>query len=135
MIASITFLCKVIIYLLFQFLGSCNQCLSPLKLWFRIPFMVRCTRYHIMWQTLSVTCDRSFFFSTDTLVSCTNKTNLYTITKILLKVALDTIHMIASITFLCKVIIYLLFQFLVAVVYQSVKRIEKNSRKVNVGTI
>jgi len=27
----------------------CNQCLSPLKLWVRTPFMVRCTRYNIMW--------------------------------------------------------------------------------------
>jgi len=27
----------------------CNQCLSPLKLWVRTPFMVRCTRYSIMW--------------------------------------------------------------------------------------
>ena len=27
----------------------CNQCLSPLKLWDRILFMARCTRYNIMW--------------------------------------------------------------------------------------
>jgi len=27
----------------------CNQCLSPLKLWARTPFMERCTRYNIMW--------------------------------------------------------------------------------------
>ena len=27
----------------------CNQCLLPLKLWVRIPFIVRCTRYNIMW--------------------------------------------------------------------------------------
>jgi len=27
----------------------CNQCISPLKLWFRIPLMARCTRYNIMW--------------------------------------------------------------------------------------
>jgi len=27
----------------------CNQCLPPLKLWVRAPFMVRCTRYSIMW--------------------------------------------------------------------------------------
>jgi len=30
----------------------CNQCLSPLKLWFRIPLMARCTRYNIMWSSL-----------------------------------------------------------------------------------
>ena len=27
----------------------CNQCLTPLTLWVRTPFMVRCTRYNIMW--------------------------------------------------------------------------------------
>jgi len=27
----------------------CNQCLSPLKLCARIPFMATCTRYNIMW--------------------------------------------------------------------------------------
>jgi len=26
-----------------------NQCLSPLTLWVRTPFMARCTRYNIMW--------------------------------------------------------------------------------------
>jgi hypothetical protein len=28
---------------------SSNQYLSPLKLWVRTPFIVRCTRYNIMW--------------------------------------------------------------------------------------
>ena len=41
----------------------CNQCLSPLKLWVRIPFMSRCTWYNIIWYSLSVTCDRSVVFS------------------------------------------------------------------------
>jgi len=27
----------------------CNQCLSPLKLCFQMPFMERCTWYNIMW--------------------------------------------------------------------------------------
>jgi len=27
----------------------CNQCLSPLKLWVRTPFMARCTWYNIIW--------------------------------------------------------------------------------------
>ena len=27
----------------------CNQCLSSLKLWVRIPLMERCTRYNIIW--------------------------------------------------------------------------------------
>jgi len=26
-----------------------DQCLSPLKLWVRTPFIARCTRYNIMW--------------------------------------------------------------------------------------
>jgi hypothetical protein len=36
----------------------CNQYLSPLKLWIWIPFMARCTRYNIMWYSLSVTYER-----------------------------------------------------------------------------
>jgi hypothetical protein len=27
----------------------CNQCISPLNLWVRIPFVAKCTRYNIMW--------------------------------------------------------------------------------------
>ena len=27
----------------------CNQFLSPLKLWVRVPLMARCTQYNIMW--------------------------------------------------------------------------------------
>ena len=37
----------------------CNQCLSPKVLLVRIPTMVRCTRYYIMWYSLSVTCGRT----------------------------------------------------------------------------
>jgi len=42
----------------------CTQCLSPLKLWVRIPLMARCIRYNIiyMWWSLSVTYDRSVVF-------------------------------------------------------------------------
>jgi len=32
---------------IYNYLG--NQHLLPLKLWVRIPFMARCTRYNIMW--------------------------------------------------------------------------------------
>jgi len=32
----------------------CNQCLSLLTLWVRIPLMVRCIRYNIMWSSLLV---------------------------------------------------------------------------------
>ena len=28
----------------------CNQCISPLTLWVRIPLMARCTRYNVMWD-------------------------------------------------------------------------------------
>ena len=41
----------------------CNQCRSPLTLWVWIPFMGRCTRYNIMWYSLSVTYDRLVVFS------------------------------------------------------------------------
>jgi hypothetical protein len=41
----------------------CNQCLSPPRVRVQIPLMVRCTQYHIMWKSLSVTCDRSVVFS------------------------------------------------------------------------
>jgi len=41
----------------------CNQFLSPLKLWLRIPCIGRCTRYNIVWSSLSVTCSRSVVFS------------------------------------------------------------------------
>ena len=41
----------------------CNQCLSPLKLWVRTPFIARCFQYNFMWLSLSVTCDKSVVFS------------------------------------------------------------------------
>ena len=44
----------------------------------KIFFMVRCTRYNIMWKSLSVICD-------------SNTTDLLHITEMLLKVALNTI--------------------------------------------
>ena len=76
--------------------GSCiynylwNQCLSPLKLCIRTPFMVRCTWYNIMWsicQWLVV----GRWFSPGTPVSSTNKTDCHNITEILLKVVLNAI--------------------------------------------
>jgi hypothetical protein len=53
---------SVVVWLL-DFHYLCNQCLSPLKLWDRIPLMVRCTWYNIVWKSLSVTCGRSVVFS------------------------------------------------------------------------
>ena len=41
----------------------CNQCLSPLKLWVRNPFIARRTRYNAMWSSLPVTYGRSVVFS------------------------------------------------------------------------
>ena len=49
-------------------------------------FMARCTRFNIMWESLSVTCDMSVVFST-------NKTDRHDITEILLKVALNNINL------------------------------------------
>ena len=42
---------------------ACNQCILPLKLIVQIPQLARCTRYSIMWFSLSVICDRSVVFS------------------------------------------------------------------------
>ena len=60
----------------------CNQCISPLKLWIRTPFMAMCTRINIMWYNLSVTCN--------SLV--TNKTDRHDMTEILLTVVLNSIN-------------------------------------------
>jgi hypothetical protein len=50
------------------------------------PFMARCTRYTIMWHSLS-----GWLFSPGTLVFSTNKTDRHDITEKLLKVVLNTI--------------------------------------------
>jgi hypothetical protein len=71
----------------------CNQCLSPPKLWVRIPLMSTCTRYK-----LTTLCDKVWHwlvagqgFSPGTPVSSTNETDGQNITEILLKGALNTI--------------------------------------------
>ena len=65
----------------------CNQCLSQLMLWVRIPL-----RRGVLDTTL---CDKCLsagrWFSPSTPVSSTNKTDRQNITEILLKVALNTI--------------------------------------------
>ena len=59
---------------------QCNQCLSLLKLWIRIPLMARCTRCNIMWYSYQwFTAGRRF--SPYTPVSSTNKTYLHGITE------------------------------------------------------
>ena len=52
--------CCTYLHLKYNYL--CNQWLSPLKLWVWIPLMMRCTRYNIMWKSLSVTCCRLVVF-------------------------------------------------------------------------
>ena len=68
----------------------CYQCLSPLKLWIRIPF-----RWGVLDPTL---CDKvcQWLFSPGTLVSSINKADCHEITEILLKVALNTITLTPS---------------------------------------
>jgi hypothetical protein len=68
----------------------CNQCLSPLTLWVRIPL-----RRGVLDTTL---CDKvcqwlmaGWWFSPSTPVSSTDKTDHHDITKILLKVVFSTI--------------------------------------------
>ena len=70
----------------------CNQCISPLKLWVRIP-----TRRDVLDTTL---CDEACqwlatgrWFSPGTPVSFTNKTDRHDITEKLLKMALNTINL------------------------------------------
>jgi len=54
------------------------------------PIQAKITRYNIIWQSLSVICDRSVVFTGYS----TNKTDRHDITEILLKVALNTITII-----------------------------------------
>ena len=68
----------------------CNQCLSPVKLWVRIPLMsgaLHATLYDQVCQWLVA----GRWFSPGTPVSSTNKTDCHDIAEILLKVVLNTI--------------------------------------------
>ena len=76
--------------------NMCNQCLSLLTLWVRIPIIARCTRYNIMWYVggfhrflplIKLVCD---LLRTGP-VSSTNKTDRRDISEILLKMALNTL--------------------------------------------
>jgi hypothetical protein len=69
----------------------CNQRLSATKLWVRTPFMARCARYNIMWQS-GKWLATGRWFSPGTPISSTNETDHHDITDILLKVALNTIN-------------------------------------------
>ena len=63
----------------------CNQCLSPLSLWVRIPHRRGVLDKVCQWLAAGR------LFSPGTPVSSTNKTDRHDITEILLKVALNTI--------------------------------------------
>ena len=68
----------------------CNQCLSPLKLWVRIPLrrgVLDTTLYDKVCQWLTA----GRWFSPGTPISPTNKTDHRDIPQLLLKVALNTI--------------------------------------------
>jgi hypothetical protein len=48
-------------------------------------------------DNIPLSCEFEFWFSPDTLVSATNKTDLHDITEILLKVAFNTITLILTV--------------------------------------
>ena len=100
---ELKFISNILIKILFWFMGLswlwsysswihnylCNQCLSPIKLWVWILL-----RWGILDTTL---CDKvcqwrttGHWFSPDTPVSSTNKTNRHDMAEILLKVALNS---------------------------------------------
>jgi hypothetical protein len=73
----------------------CNQCLSTLTLWVRIPFMARCTRYNIMWSSVSDLPQISGFLRYSGFLHQWNWPPRYN--WILLKVMLNTISVKKSI--------------------------------------
>ena len=66
----------------------CNQCLSSLMLWVRLPLKVRCTT---LYDKACPWLAAGRWFSPGRRVSSTNKTDRHEITEIVLKVALNTI--------------------------------------------
>jgi hypothetical protein len=66
----------------------CNQCLSPLMLWFRISIRAKCTT---LCDKVCLWLATGRWFSPCPPVSSTNKTDRHVMTEILLKVALNTI--------------------------------------------
>jgi hypothetical protein len=70
----------------------CNQCLSPLTLWVRIPLR-RGVIDKILCDKVCQCLMAGWWFSTGTPVSSTNKTDRHNITEILLKVALKIINL------------------------------------------
>ena len=74
-----------------------NNCSQPSTVIYC--FIYRCTRYNIMWSSLSVTWDRSVVFSGFS----TNKIDHHYITEISLKVALNPIILPLTLQFVCDV--------------------------------
>ena len=96
----------------------CNQCLSPLKLWVRIPL-----RQDVLNTTL---CDEvcqwlatGRLFSLCTPVSSTNKTDRHDITEILLKVALSTIHPVRYIWIDIKMFVFFPYFHKIATMFKT----------------
>ena len=67
----------------------CNQCLSSLMLWVRIPNRARCTT---SWDTVCQWLVTGRWFSPGTPVSSINKTDHHDISELSLKVALNIIQ-------------------------------------------
>ena len=76
------------IYCIFNY--PCNQYLSPLPLWVKIPFM-RGVLDITFWDKVCQWLAAGWWFSLSTPVSSTNKTDCHDIAKILLKVVLNTL--------------------------------------------
>ena len=96
-----------------------NQFLLTLQLWVWISIMERCTRYNIMWWSLSVTCDRSVVYFRYS-VSSTNKTDHHDIAEILLKLALSTITLTPS----TRILVYYSFSIYEWIRCRTIKNIK-----------
>jgi hypothetical protein len=69
----------------------CNQCPSPIKLWFRLPLMARCVLDTTLCDTVCQWRTSGRWIYPGTPVSSNNKTGRHDITEIVLKMALNTI--------------------------------------------
>jgi len=99
----------------------CNQCLSPLTLWVRTLIrrdVIDATLWDIVCQWLTA----GQWFSPDTLVSSTNKTDHYDITEVLLKVALNTITLLQE-GHKCR-IFYCLYNFFYVILFEITETFE-----------
>jgi hypothetical protein len=96
----------------------CNQCLSPLTLWVRIPLR-RCVLDTTLCDKVCQWLTAGGWFSPGTPVSSTNKTDHYNITEILLKVALSNITLTLNLAIrcvLCRLFFIKLIEFFLVIV-------------------